>query len=135
MNIHVILSLLKSGLTLMNDLFQSHQVRDRDEKEHLSSTLERKRIVKGVREFFEKNYELRYNVMKQTEEFRPLRKIEVHHVSKEPLYDAKEPQNFPKEPIYNAKVPPFWQQLTDRELRKMTLEQMEQVGAARADRL
>ena len=130
MNIHVILSLLKSGLTLMNDLFQSHQVRDRDEKEHLSSTLERKRIVKGVREFFEKNYELRYNVMKQTEEFRPLRKIEVHHVSKEPLYDAKEPQNFPKEPIYNAKVPPFWQQLTDRELRKMTLEQMEQVGVA-----
>lgn len=130
MNIHVILSLLKSGLTLMNDLFQSHQVRDRDEKEHLSSTLERKRIVKGVREFFEKNYELRYNVMKQTEEFRPLRKKEVHHVSKEPLYDAKEPQNFPKEPIYNAKVPPFWQQLTDRELRKMTLEQMEQVGVA-----
>lgn len=130
MNIHVILSLLKSGLTLMNDLFQSHQVRDRDEKEHLSSTLERKRIVKGVREFFEKNYELRYNVMKQTEEFRPLRKKEVHHVSKEPLYDAKEPQNFPKEPLYNAKVPPFWQQLTDRELRKMAIEQMEQVGVA-----
>lgn len=130
MNIHVILSLLKSGLTLMNDLFQSHQVRDRDEKEHLSSTLERKRIVKGVREFFEKNYELRYNVMKQTEEFRPLRKKESRNVSKEPLNDAKEPQNFPKEPLYNAKVPPFWQQLTDRELRKMAIEQMEQVGVA-----
>ena len=35
---------------------------------------EKKRIAQGVRRFFERNYELRYNVMKQTEEFRPRRK-------------------------------------------------------------
>jgi hypothetical protein len=39
--------------------------------EHLSSTRERQRIVQGIRQFFEQNYELRYNVMKQTEEYRP----------------------------------------------------------------
>ena len=36
----------------------------------LSSVNERQRIVEGVRRFFKENYDLRYNVMKQTEEFR-----------------------------------------------------------------
>ena len=124
MNIHVILSLLKSGLNLINDLFQMRQVRDRDEKEHLSSTRERKRIVKGVREFFERNYELRYNVMKQTEEFRPL------SVATEPPNSAAEAPNFPTGPRNSAAEARIWQQLTDRELRRMALEQMEQVGVA-----
>ena len=31
---------------------------------------EKRRIATGVQAFFEKNYDLRYNVMKQTEEFR-----------------------------------------------------------------
>lgn len=124
MNIHVILSLLKSGLNLINDLFQMRQVRDRNEKEHLSSTRERKRIVKGVREFFERNYELRYNVMKQTEEFRPL------SVATEPPNSAAEAPNFPTGPRNSAAEARIWQQLTDRELRRMALEQMEQVGVA-----
>ena len=124
MNIHVILSLLKSGLNLINDLFQMCQVRDRDEKEHLSSTRERKRIVKGVREFFERNYELRYNVMKQTEEFRPL------SVATEPPNSAAEAPNFPTGPRNSAAEARIWQQLTDRELRRMAIEQMEQVGVA-----
>ena len=32
---------------------------------------EKQAIARGVRRFFQQNYELRYNVMKQTEEFRP----------------------------------------------------------------
>lgn len=34
-----------------------------------SSINERQRIVEGVRRFFNDNYDLRYNVLKQTEEF------------------------------------------------------------------
>ena len=32
---------------------------------------EKQAIARGVRRFFQQNYELRYNVMKQTEELRP----------------------------------------------------------------
>ena len=45
--------------------------RDSTAMRRLSSTAERMRIARGVRDFMERNYDLRYNVMKQTEEFRP----------------------------------------------------------------
>ena len=112
--------------------------------EHLSSTRERQRIVQGIRQFFEQNYELRYNVMKQTEEYRPWRN------KKAPLGNLQAPfenlqapfgnlqaANFPTEaPYKNLQAPNSsteasgWRQLTDRELRRMAIEQMEQVGIA-----
>lgn len=93
------------------------------EKERLSSTRERQRIAKGVRQFFEKNYELRYNVMKQTEEFRP-RQEKAMVISRETgVNSEKEVINSPEEVLK-------WRQLTDRELRRIAIEQMEQVGVA-----
>ncbi len=84
-------------------------------REYLSSTRERQRIAQGIRLFFEKNYELRYNIMKQTEEFRSR--------SKETRVIAK------KAGLISEKAGE-WQQLTDRELRRIAIEQMEQVGVA-----
>ena len=90
------------------------------EKEAISV---KRRIAKGVRQFFEQNYELRYNVMKQVEEFRPaLRKERVFH-RKDVVIGGKEPLN-------SEKTGFKWQQLTDRELRRIAIEQMEQVGVA-----
>ena len=92
----------------------------------LSSVNERQRIVEGVRRFFKENYDLRYNVMKQTEEFR----------RKEPSIVRQEPLISREEPLISQEVPPIqaeeaaWQQLTDREFRKMAIEQMEKVGVA-----
>ena len=109
----------------------------------LRSPKEKQRIVEGVRKFFDENYELRYNVMKQTEEFRPRRQQEPVFSQQEPVNFQKEPDNFQKEPGNSGKEPgnfqegapagqgmPPWQPLTDRELRRMAIEQMEQVGVA-----
>ena len=91
-----------------------------------SSVNERQRIVEGVRRFFNENYELRYNVLKQTEEFR----------RKEPSIVRQEPLISQEEPLISREVPLIrageaaWQQLTDREFRKMAIEQMEKVGVA-----
>ena len=85
-----------------------------------SSAMERQRIVEGVRRFFNENYELRYNVLKQTEEYR--RKV-ASIVQEEALTDQQEPLISQEEAL-------VWRQLTDRELRKMAIEQMEQVGVA-----
>ena len=105
--------------------------------EHLSSTRERQRIVQGVREFFEQNYELRYNVMKQTEEFRPRRDRKAPHGNLQAPLGNLQAANFPTEAPYknlqatnSSTETPVWQQLTDRELRRMTIEQMEQMGIA-----
>ena len=108
-------SLLKC---LMDRLFKS------DDSEKIvtlhSTAKERQRIVEGVRRFFAENYELRYNVMKQTEEYR----------RKEPSIAREEPLIAQPEPLISQEEALVWQQLTDRELRKMAIEQMEQVGAA-----
>ena len=98
--------------------------------EHLSSTRERQRIVQGIRQFFEQNYELRYNVMKQTEEYRPWRN------KKAPLGNLQAANFTTEAPYKNLQAPnssmeaPDWRQLTDRELRRMAIEQMEQMGIA-----
>ena len=79
---------------------------------------ERQRIVRGIRQFFEQNYELRYNVMKQTEEYRPRR-------NRKAPYENLQAPNFPTEaPCKNLQAPnssieaPVWRQLTDREQAK-----------------
>ena len=92
----------------------------------LSSVNERQRIVEGVRRFFKENYDLRYNVMKQTEEFR---RKEPSIVRQEPLISREEPLISQEVPLIQAEEM-VWQQLTDREFRKMAIEQMEQVGVA-----
>ena len=89
----------------------------------LSSTAERMRIVRGVREFMEKNYELRYNVMKQTEEFRPKKgqdSTNEHYKTGNFCYDSTNGN-------YDTTI---WRQLTDREMRRIAIEQMEKVGVA-----
>ena len=91
-----------------------------------SSINERQRIVEGVRRFFNENYDLRYNVLKQTEEFR---RKEPSIVRKEPLISREEPLNSQEVPLIQAGEA-AWQQLTDREFRKMAIEQMEKVGVA-----
>ena len=91
-----------------------------------SSVNERQRIVEGVRRFFNENYELRYNVLKQTEEFR---RKEPSIARQEPLISQEEPLISREEPLIQAGEA-AWQQLTDREFRKMAIEQMEKVGVA-----
>ena len=91
-----------------------------------SSAKERQRIVEGVKRFFNENYELRYNVMKQTEEFR---RKEPSIVRQEPLISREEPLISQEVPLIQAEKT-AWQQLTDRELRRMAIEQMEKVGVA-----
>ena len=88
------------------------------ESENDRSSSEKKRIAQGVRRFFERNYELRYNVMKQTEEFRP--RMKQAEIKK---YQAD---------IFRNKAEKLveWHQLTERELRRITIEQMEQEGVA-----
>ena len=73
--------------------------------------------MEGVRRFFNENYELRYNVLKQTEEYR----------RKEPLISKEEALIVQQEPLISEKEAPVWQQLSDRCLRRMAIEQMEQV--------
>ena len=85
-----------------------------------SSMNERQRIVEGVRRFFNDNYDLRYNVLKQTEEF----------CRKEPSIAQEMPLIDEQEPFISQEKALVWQQLTDREFRKMAIEQMEQVGVA-----
>ena len=84
---------------------------------HPSGVSEKKRIAKGIRMFFEQNYELRFNTLKQTEEFR-----------KKPCEQNSNGQNLQSEG-HNENSNP-WNQLTDRELKKIAIEQMEQVGVA-----
>lgn len=50
-------------------LFHRHPV-TRKKQQNATST-DKKRIARGVKAFFDRRYELRYNVIKQQEEFRP----------------------------------------------------------------
>ena len=66
-----------------------------------SQMSEKERIARKVRDFFERRYELRYNVMRRGEEFRP-RGIDYHP----------------------------WMPLTDRDINRIGQEQMLDCGAA-----
>ena len=60
---------------------------------------QKERIARGITDFFNRRYELRYNIVKKIEEFRP------------------------RNGVYRE-----WQQLTDRDLNRMTFEQMNEGG-------
>ena len=64
-----------------------------------SSFNQKERIARGVADFFERRYQLRYNTVKKIEEWRP------------------------NDGAYHE-----WQQLTDRDLNRMTFEQMHEGG-------
>lgn len=66
-----------------------------------SQMSQKERIARKVKDFFDRRYELRYNVMKQIEEFRP------KGVDYQP-----------------------WQPLTDRDIRRLAQEEMMDCGAA-----
>ena len=91
----------------------------------------KKRIAKGVRRFFEKNYELRYNIMKQTEEFRPKsRGKDSNSRSKNPKGRNENSNGWNADGEGRKVDADGWCQLTDRELRRIAIEQMEEVGVA-----
>ena len=81
-------------------------------RKHQKGISEKKRIAKGVRKFFEQNYELRYNVLKQTEEFR----TKPRETNSNGCSGNSNERNEDSMP---------WNQLTDRELKKIAIEQME----------
>ena len=64
-----VVRLLTEVLGLFRRLAVQDWRQDKDGSGVLPSS-EKRRIATGVQAFFEKNYDLRYNVMKQTEEFR-----------------------------------------------------------------
>ena len=115
-----------------------------DSSRQRTPSLEKKLIAQGVRQFFEKNYELRYNILKQVEEFRPRRgkeatcsAEEATNSAEEATNSAEEATNFCEEPTNSAEKATNstgkatqWRQLTERELRRIVIEQMEQVGVA-----
>ena len=100
---------------------------------------EKQRIAQGVKQFFDRHYELRYNILKQTEEFRPRHPVQPAQknlpasqknfpASHETLPASQ--KNFPASRNALQPAPDGWQQLTDRELRRISIEQMEEVGVA-----
>ena len=93
---------------------------------------EKQIIAEGIERFFRQNYELRYNILKQTEEFRPLFHVTAARenaaaleknvtASREKIQAAGENATADRD---------GWQQLTDRELRRIAFEQMKEVGVA-----
>ena len=64
-----IVRLLNEVLGMFRQLSVQGRQKDKDGGGVLPSS-EKRRIAAGVQAFFERNYDLRYNVMKQTEEFR-----------------------------------------------------------------
>ena len=64
-----------------------------------SALNQKERIARGIEDFFDRRYELRYNTVKKIEEWRP------------------------RDGTYHE-----WQQLTDRDLNRMTFEQMHEGG-------
>ncbi len=64
-----------------------------------SALNQKERIARGIEDFFGRRYELRYNTVKKIEEWRP------------------------RDGVYHE-----WQQLTDRDLNRMTFEQMHEGG-------
>ena len=110
---------------LLRDLLKEYTYEDseRGTNGRLSSKKERMRIAKGVREFIEQNYELRYNTMKQTEEFR----LKISDKTTGENCNTGKNRCDTTNENYNNTI---WRQLTDREMRKIAIEQMEQVGVA-----
>ena len=79
---------------------------------------EKQAIARGVRRFFQQNYELRYNVMKLTEEFRPKNVT----AAREKIPASRKKIPAARENVTAARD--GWQQLTDRDLRRIAIEQI-----------
>ncbi|MBQ3754165.1 MAG: hypothetical protein II864_11610 [Prevotella sp.] len=123
---------------LLNLLFQQHEPtpeptpKQEEEKIEVVSRQPmngrtKQLIAKGVEKFFNDHYDLRFNILKRCEEFRPLAS------EKAPGFAKKAPGFAKKAPGFEQKAPGFdggWQQLTDRELRRIAFEQMKEVGVA-----
>ena len=88
---------------------------------------EKQIIAKGVEQFFNDNYELRFNILKQVEEFRP------RLPEKAAGFEQKAPGFDENVAVYDCPTPwdnSDWLPLTDRELRRIAFEQMKEVGVA-----
>ena len=137
MKLKTILIILEQVVNSILHLIKSSDKPRQETGENLRNPKEKQRIVEGVRRFFDENYELRYNVMKQSEEYRSRHSMEVPGKSTEVPGGCTEVpddcQELPwsrKKPLYGCHENAAWQQLTDRQLRRMAIEQMEQVGVA-----
>ena len=101
-------------------------------KRQTSTSTEKKRIARGVKAFFDRHYELRYNIIKQQEEFRPLCHDEADQINSDADGGNSNGQNFAAEHQNSCgkHQSATWQQLTDRELSRIAFEQMLEVGVA-----
>jgi predicted P-loop ATPase len=126
------LKIILSKVKIADKIREKVHVTDHASDGHVNTKV-RREIARGVREFMEKNYELRYNIMKQTEEFRKKATNEnysmsnSHQKATNENYSMSNSENNATNSVEKAGK---WQQLTDRELRRIALEQMEQVGVA-----
>lgn len=111
-------------------LFHRHPV-TRKKQQNATST-DKKRIARGVKAFFDRRYELRYNVIKQQEEFRPRHQDDADQENSDHQNLISDHQNFSNQHQNSAAEHQHdgWQQLTDRELSRIAFEQMLEVGVA-----
>ena len=131
MKLKTILIILEQVVNSILHLIKSSDKPRQETGENLRNPKEKQRIVEGVRRFFDENYELRYNVMKQSEEYRSRHSMEVPGKSTEvPGGCTEVPDNCQKLPwsrkksLYGCHENAAWQQLTDRQLRRMAIEQI-----------
>ena len=123
---------------LLQSIFEHNKVLDRCRFD--GKLTPKQEIAIGVRRFFKENYELRYNVIKQIEEFRE----KATHGNEKATHGAewathkneKATHRGRKQTKENAITsgkdiePDGWRPLTDRDLHRIAIEQMEQVGVA-----
>ena len=146
-------TILSWVLTMVGKWLSLKRDGDGDER-RLVTTAQRKQIARGVKKFFRENYELRYNILKQTEEFRPRHPQQPTDGKNTAGYEKNAASYEKNTASYEKNTAGYekntagyeknaagydgnalencggWRQLTDRELRRIAIEQMEQVGVA-----
>ena len=130
---------------LLNLLFQQHEQapeaapEQREEKievesRHPENGNTKQWIAKGVEQFFNEHYDLRFNILKRTEEFRPLSAGGAAGQAGGAAPLAEEaPGHGDSLAVKDCSLAvnnEGWQQLTDRDLRRIAFEQMREVGVA-----
>ena len=126
------LKIIASKVKITDKSQKRVHVTDRMSDGHVNTKV-RKEIARGVRKFMEKNYELRYNIMKQTEEFRQKASYGNYSMSNSRQKASNcnySMSNSENNATFSDEKTGKWKPLTDRELRRIALEQMEQVGVA-----
>ena len=112
-----------------------------DGKRRSSTVHDKQQIAEGVKKFMDEHYELRFNVMKQAEEFRPRISEKAAAFIQNPAGFEQKVAGFEQKAAgFEQKAAGFespmpwdhsdWRQLTDRELRRIAFEQMREVGVA-----